>query len=72
MQQVAHRIDGPPHALRRFYDAAGIKLQEKVYEGGVLAKKTDYVGAFIYVNDTLQLIQASLAIATWLGVSSEL
>lgn len=30
------------------YDAGGIKLQQKVYEGGALSKTTDYVGEFIY------------------------
>ncbi|MEM7107051.1 MAG: DUF6443 domain-containing protein [Bacteroidota bacterium] len=39
------------------YDAAGIKLRQEVYEAGALSKTTDYVGKFIYENDTLQLIQ---------------
>lgn len=45
------------------YDAAGIKLQQTVYENGSLIKTTDYVGEFIYENNhdgggrQLQLIQ---------------
>ncbi len=44
------------------YDAAGIKLQQQVYQEGSLMKTTDYVGEFIYETDTsgireLQLVQ---------------
>ncbi len=39
------------------YDAAGIKLQQKVTEGGSVVKTTDYVGEFIYEDGVLQLIQ---------------
>ena len=39
------------------YDASGIKLTQKVYTGGLLDKKTDYIGEFIYENDTLRFIQ---------------
>ncbi len=39
------------------YDAAGIKLSQTVYKDGAQEKKMDYVGPFIYENDTLQLIQ---------------
>ena len=44
------------------YDAAGIKLQQKVTEGGSVVKTTDYVGEFIYEtigtgSRQLQLIQ---------------
>ena len=39
------------------YDAAGIKLQQKVTEGGSVVKTTDYVGEFIYEDGSLQLIQ---------------
>ena len=35
------------------YDAAGIKLQKKVNNGGTITT-TDYVGGFIYENDQLQ------------------
>jgi len=44
-------------SITYLYDAAGIKLQQKVYEGGSLVKTTDYVGGHIYENDTLQLVQ---------------
>ncbi len=45
-----------------WYDAAGIKLQQVVYQAGDTVKVTDYVGEFIYETDTsgtrkLQLIQ---------------
>ncbi|WP_421762905.1 DUF6443 domain-containing protein [Ekhidna sp.] len=48
--------------IEYLYDAAGIKLQQKVYEGGSLTKTTDYVGEFIYETEgsgirELQLIQ---------------
>ncbi|MEO9484347.1 MAG: DUF6443 domain-containing protein [Ekhidna sp.] len=39
------------------YDAAGIKLQQQVYDSGVLVKTTDYVGEYIYENRNLELIQ---------------
>ena len=39
------------------YDAAGIKLQQQVYDSGVLVKTTDYVGEYIYEDGALQLIQ---------------
>ncbi len=44
-------------SIKYIYDAAGIKLSQEVYKGGVLDKTTDYMGEFIYENDTLQLIQ---------------
>ena len=49
-------------SIRYLYDAAGIKLQQAVYNGGKLMKTTDYVGVFIYETDStgsrkLQLIQ---------------
>ncbi len=49
-------------SITYLYDAAGIKLQQVVYEGGDTLKITDYVGEFIYETDTsgnrtLQLIQ---------------
>ncbi|MEO1053358.1 MAG: DUF6443 domain-containing protein, partial [Bacteroidota bacterium] len=44
--------------IRYLYDAAGIKLAQEVYDSlGALIKRTDYIGEFIYENDTLQLIQ---------------
>ncbi len=49
--------EGSQDSIRYIYDAAGIKLSQLVYDSGVLLKKTDYVGEFIYENDTLQLIQ---------------
>ena len=39
---------GEDDRIEYLYDAAGIKLQQKVYEGGSLKKTTDYVGEFIY------------------------
>ena len=44
-------------SITYLYDAAGIKLQQVVYREGDTVKVTDYVGEFIYENDTLQLIQ---------------
>jgi len=39
------------------YDAGGRKLRQQVYNaGGTLIKTTDYVGEYIYQNDTLQFI----------------
>ncbi|WP_424964138.1 RHS repeat-associated core domain-containing protein [Ekhidna sp.] len=48
--------------IEYLYDAAGIKLQQKVYKDGNLEKTTDYVGEFIYETEgdgerKLQLIQ---------------
>ena len=44
--------------IRYIYDAAGIKLAQEVYNAGdTLQKRTDYIGEFIYENDTLQIIQ---------------
>ncbi|MEO1253377.1 MAG: DUF6443 domain-containing protein [Bacteroidota bacterium] len=48
---------GEDNRIEYLYDAAGIKLQQQVYQEGILKKTTDYVGEFIYENDTLQLIQ---------------
>ncbi|MEQ9403976.1 MAG: DUF6443 domain-containing protein [Cyclobacteriaceae bacterium] len=50
------------HTIEYLYDAAGIKLQQKVFDGATLAKTTDYVGEFIYETigtgtRKLQLIQ---------------
>ena len=39
------------------YDAAGVKLQQKVYKDGALEKTTDYVSSFIYEDGTLQFVQ---------------
>ncbi|MDW7691788.1 DUF6443 domain-containing protein [Flammeovirgaceae bacterium SG7u.111] len=47
------------------YDAAGIKLQKKVYEGGVLAKTTDYLGGFHYEEDTLRFVHTTEGRALW-------
>ncbi|MEO9873090.1 RHS repeat domain-containing protein [Ekhidna sp.] len=43
--------------IEYLYDAAGIKLQQKVYEDGSLIKTTDYVGEFIYENGVIALVQ---------------
>ncbi|MEQ6168996.1 DUF6443 domain-containing protein [Ekhidna sp. MALMAid0563] len=53
---------GEENRIEYLYDAAGIKLQQKVYKEGNLEKTTDYVGEFIYETDStgerkLQLIQ---------------
>ena len=42
-------------SIKYIYDAAGSKLQEIATSGGV-AKKTDYVGNFVYQNDTLKYL----------------
>ncbi len=41
------------------YDATGTKLQQKVYEAGVLTKTTHYAGEFIYEspNEDLEIIK---------------
>ncbi|NMM48530.1 RHS repeat-associated core domain-containing protein [Flammeovirgaceae bacterium KN852] len=36
------------------YDAAGIKLQKRVFENNVVIKTTDYIGGMIYENGKLQ------------------
>jgi Leucine-rich repeat (LRR) protein len=44
-------------SIRYIYDATGRKVSQLVYNAsGTLTKKTDYVGEFIYQNDTLQFI----------------
>jgi len=44
--------------IKYLYDAAGIKLAQEVYNtSNTLVKRTDYIGEFIYENDTLALIQ---------------
>lgn len=43
--------------IEYLYDAAGIKLQQKVYEDGSLTKTTDYVGEFIYEDGAISIIQ---------------
>ncbi|WP_370086304.1 RHS repeat-associated core domain-containing protein [Ekhidna sp.] len=53
---------GEDNRIEYLYDAAGIKLQQKVYKDGTLEKTTDYVGQFIYETEgeeprKLQLIQ---------------
>jgi RHS repeat-associated protein len=45
--------------LHFVYDAAGAKLTQKIYKGGSLKDYTDYVGGFIYENDSLRLIASS-------------
>ncbi|WP_288878841.1 RHS repeat protein [Pedobacter panaciterrae] len=46
------------NTIKYIYDAGGVKLQELVTIGGV-AKRTDYVGNFVYQNDTLQYISTT-------------
>ena len=50
------------NAITYLYDAAGIKLRQRVYEDGAISKQTDYVGEYIYETEAgearkLQLIQ---------------
>ncbi|MEO9484968.1 MAG: DUF6443 domain-containing protein [Ekhidna sp.] len=54
---ILSNSEGSQDSIKYLYDAAGIKLQQIVYDSGVLVKMTDYVGEFIYENDTLELIQ---------------
>ena len=44
-------------SITYLYDAAGIKLQQVVYHGGDTVRLTDYIGGFVYEEDTLQFIQ---------------
>ncbi len=44
-------------SINYVYDAAGIKLQKNVYEGGQLTKTTDYAGSMIYEDGVISLIQ---------------
>jgi RHS repeat-associated protein len=48
---------GDGKAIKYSYDAAGIKLQQRIYEGGQIVKQTDYIGGMIYEDNKLQLIQ---------------
>jgi len=43
------------NTIKYIYDAVGSKLQELATTGGV-TKRTDYVGNFVYQNDTLQYL----------------
>ncbi len=45
------------NSIQYIYDAAGIKLAQKVFEDGVETKNTEYVGSNIYENDVLVSIQ---------------
>ena len=45
------------HYITYLYDAAGIKLQQKVYKADTLYKTTDYIGEFIYEDGELVMIQ---------------
>ncbi len=54
---ILSNSEGSQDSINYLYDAAGIKLSQSVYDSGVLVKKTDYVGEFIYENDTVQFIQ---------------
>ena len=55
---LPEKVDfGGGNYIEYLYDAAGIKLQQKVFESSLLTKTTDYVGGIIYENDTLQFIQ---------------
>ncbi|MDW7694030.1 DUF6443 domain-containing protein [Flammeovirgaceae bacterium SG7u.132] len=47
------------------YNATGVKLQKKVYEEGVLAKVTDYLGGFHYEEDTLRFVHTAEGRALW-------
>jgi RHS repeat-associated protein len=55
VQQVTNSVTGD--YMKNTYDATGRKLSEQVYSSSnVLKKQLDYVGEFIYQNDTLQFI----------------
>ncbi|MEP1790270.1 hypothetical protein [Reichenbachiella sp.] len=59
--KVEMNADGSDR-IEYIYDAAGIKMAQIVYEGGVETKRTDYQGAFIYESkdgeaSALQFIQ---------------
>lgn len=41
------------------YDASGSKLRQKIIKGGDPKDSTDYIGGFIYENDSLRLIASS-------------
>ncbi|MBT2561346.1 hypothetical protein J7E50_10930 [Pedobacter sp. ISL-68] len=41
------------------YDAEGIKLEEVIKPNGATAKRTDYIGNFVYKNDSLQYLITS-------------
>ncbi len=45
--------------IRYIYNADGVKLAEEIYAPGAQtpSKRTDYVGPFVYENDTLKFIQ---------------
>ncbi|GAA5040215.1 hypothetical protein GCM10011506_40440 [Marivirga lumbricoides] len=45
--------------IKYIYDASGIKHRQEVYENNTLIKATDYIGAMIMENDTLQFIQTA-------------
>ncbi len=47
---------GNDRHIEYLYDAAGIKLQQRVYKGGDLQKEMDYVGNFVYENGSLAFI----------------
>jgi RHS repeat-associated protein len=47
---------GNDRHIEYIYDAAGIKLQQRVYKGGDLQKEMDYVGNFVYENGSLAFI----------------
>ena len=42
--------------LEYSYNAAGSRLQKRLYQGGSLVTQTDYVGGHYYVNNQLQFI----------------
>ncbi|RAW01109.1 Ig-like domain-containing protein [Pseudochryseolinea flava] len=44
--------------LEYVYDAGGSKLSMKLYEGTTLKSTTDYVGGFVYENETLSFFAA--------------
>ncbi|MEP1033078.1 DUF6443 domain-containing protein [Ekhidna sp.] len=50
-------FENPGDSIVYLYDAAGIKLQQTVYDSGIQVKVTDYIGEFIYEDGEIQLIQ---------------
>jgi RHS repeat-associated protein len=46
----------PGNWIKYTYDAAGIKLQQEVTQGGTIQKVTDYIGNFVYEDEELAYI----------------
>ncbi|MDW7692337.1 hypothetical protein R9208_10835 [Flammeovirgaceae bacterium SG7u.132] len=65
-QSLPELIDfGSGNTIQYRYDAAGVKLQKKVFENGVPVKVTDYLGGFHYEEDTLRFVHTAEGRALW-------